>query len=157
MTQQIWLGILESERLYRYYDALATKMRKQQLFWDALMVVFAGGIVVTLTTAILEGSAQGIGLVLLTSIIASIATWQQLRGWAVKATAARMMAAQFYALGQDWRRQWFREDDEVAVELLSARIMSIASQYDLPYDDKVNTLAQVMADEAVLSELKPAA
>ena len=73
MDQRIWLGILESERYYRYYHDLAHKIRRQQLRSDVVLFIAAGGVVATLISHYLQGPSETMALLLLTSIVGGIA------------------------------------------------------------------------------------
>ena len=65
MDQQIWLGILESERYYRYYHSLAEKFRKRQLWLDIVLILMTGGVAVTLVIHFLQGTNEVLALTLL--------------------------------------------------------------------------------------------
>ena len=58
MDQRIWLGIVESERYYRYYHDLAHKIRRQQLRSDVVLFISACGVVATLISHYLKAPAK---------------------------------------------------------------------------------------------------
>ena len=160
MDQQIWLGILESERYYRYYHSLAEKFRKRQLWLDIVLILMTGGVAVTLVIHFLQGTNEVLALTLLIGIIASVVTWQHIQGYRVKTVVAGLVAAQYKSLSADWRRQWYRgqdgEDKEI-VAVLTERLTSIATQaHGLGHDDKLSDYAEESADEVIYGEFTPA-
>ena len=158
MDERVWLGILEAERLYQYYHRLARKMHKRQVIWDFLLVAPAGGVAGTLVAQFLQGASQSVALLLLISVVGSIAMWQQQPGYAVKATAAGMISLQYHALGHEWRRLAYQAaPDETVLIVLKERLTSIASQHELPFDDEASREAEETADRVVLGEFSNAA
>ncbi len=160
MDQQIWLGILESERYYRYYHSLAEKFRKQQFKWDIGLILLTGGVAFTLVTHFLQGTSEVLALTLLVGVIASVAMWQHMQGYRVKAVTADLVAIQYKALSEDWRRQWYRgqylEDKEI-IGVLTERLTNIATQaHGLGYDDTLSDRAERLADDVINGEFKPA-
>ena len=161
MNQQIWLGIVESERYYRYYHSLAEKFRKRQWWSDIALVVLTGGVIVTLVTHFLQGTSEVLALVLMVCVIASVVMWQHIQEYRVKVAMAGLVATQYKALSEDWRRQWYRgqdgEDKEI-VAVLTERLTSIATQaHGLGFDDKLSDHAEKIADEVIDGEFTPAA
>ena len=160
MDQQIWLGILESERYYRYYHSLAEKFRRRQLWWGIALIILTGGVAANLVVHFLRGANEVLALTLLIGVIASVVTWQHIQGYRVKTAVAGLVAAQYKSLNADWRRQWYRgqggEDKEI-VAVLTERLTGIAAQaHGLGYDDKLSDYAEESADEVISGEFKPA-
>ena len=157
MDQQIWLGIVESERYYRYYHSLSQKLHQRQWYFDLLLVPFIGGIAAALASHFLQGPSQAIAFTFLLCAIGAIVMWQQVRQYAVKATAASMIALQYKALSEDWRRQWHRSvDDDVLIAVLTERLNSIAGQHDLPFDERLSAEAEDTADKVISGEFRTA-
>ena len=160
MDRQVWNGILESERHYRYYHSLAEKFRKRQFWFDIFLLVCTCGICGALATQFLQGTSQTLAIALLTAVVAGIVVWQHSQENKVKSVAANLIAIQYNVLSADWRRQWHlgsNNDDEVIIATLTERLVSIAAQYyDLGFDNKLSREAEESADEVVEGEFKAA-
>ena len=157
MDQQIWLGIVEAERYYRYYHGLSIKLHKRQWLFDLLLLLPTAGVVGALAAYYLSGPTEALVWTILISVVGGVGVWQQTQRYAVKATAASMIALQYKMLSEDWRRQWRRgDDDEVVIALLTERLTSIASQHDLPFDRKLSDDAEALADKVISGEFSAA-
>ena len=159
MDSQIWNGILESERHYRYYHSLTEKFRKRQVWFDIVLLVCTGGICAVLAGHFLQGINEALAITLLTAVVAGIVVWQHSQVYKVKSVAANLIAIQYKVLSADWRRQWHlgsNNDDEVIIATLTERLVSIAAQYDLDFDNKLSREAEESADVVVQGEFKAA-
>ena len=154
MNQQIWFGILDSDRYFRYYSKLAVKFRGRQTWYDRILILPFGLMVAALATNFFEGSSQTLVLTLLAAIMSGIAVWQWRQQFGTKAAAADLIATQYKVLGEDWKRLWYQgRDDEVLFYILTERLNSIGVQYDLPIDEKLNIEAWNESYEAVPAEI----
>ena len=159
MTNRIWNGILESERLYRYYHSLAGKFRKRQWVFDIILLLLTGGVGITIAGHFLQGANETLALTLMVSVIAGIVTWQHIQGYKVKSAMAGSIAVQYKALSDDWRHQWYlgsNDNDGVIIGVLTARLTGIAAQYDMGVDSKRSEDAEDSADEVVAGEFASA-
>ena len=156
MDQQIWLGIVDSDRYYRYYSKLARKFRNWQTRLDWLLAFPLVSMGALLATQFLEGSSERLVLLILTGVISGVVILQWRNGYGTKAAAASIISTQYRLLGEDWRRLWFQGiDDERLVTVLTERLTSIAGQYDLPLDERLNVEATRESYEMVVGELSP--
>ena len=155
MDQQIWNGILESERCYRYYHSLSDKFRKRQWCFDVVLLLLTGGIGATLAGHFLQGSTQALALTLLTCVIASIVLWQHIQGYRAKMVAANLISIQYKSLADDWRHQWrigALNNDEMIIGTLTERLTGIGGQCDLESDYKLSKSAEEVGDNVVVRE-----
>ena len=152
MDKGIWLGILDSDRYYRYYLGLSDKYQRSARRSDLAMGVFATGVVGILVTHLFQGTNETLALSLVSAIIGGIASWQRSQGNAVKATAAAMISAQYKTLNGDWKRLARIGYDAESFAVLSERLTSIADQYNLPTDRKLNREAERSSDRVTSGE-----
>ena len=158
MDQQIWLGVIDSDRYYRYYAKLARKLRKWQTVFDWLLVLPLASMAGLLATQFLEGAPLGVVLSLLAATVSGLVVWQWRNQYGTKAAAAAIISTQYKALGEDWRRLWFQgANDDVLLAILTERTISIGTQYDLPLDEKLNIEATDESYSIVVGELSPTA
>ena len=158
MTQQIWMGLLDSERLTRYYARLADKYSFRQRLLYATLAISGVSTDVIIVVNSLQGTPMGIALLVLSSV-ATLAGL--LNFWfqdSVKANSARLISNQYATLYNDWRRLWFQDKpDEELVAVLTERLVSIGAALDCPDDHDLNKKAESEADRVVAGEFSPAA
>ncbi len=158
MTQQIWTGLLDSERLTRYYSRLADKYTFRQRLLLAVIVLSGLSTDVVIIVNSLQGTPMGIALLVLSGIatLAGVVNfWLQ---DSVKANSARLISNQYATLYNDWKRLWYQEKpDEELVAVLTERLVSIGAALDCPDDHDLNKQAESEADRVVGGEFSPAA
>ena len=156
MTQMIWLGILDSDRHYRYYFKMAIKFRRLQTRLDVCLLVVAVAIAVVLATQFTEGFAQQVTGSVLVAVLGVVTAWQWRKEYGTKAAVATIMSNQYKMVSDDWKRLWFQGDNDVLIAVLQERLISISSQYDLPSDERLAEEAEKESDIVVYGELAPA-
>ena len=158
MTQQIWTGLLDSERLTRYYARLADRYSFRQRLLLAVIVLSGLSTDVVIVVNSLQGTPMGIALLVLSGVATlagAINFWLQ---DSVKANSARLISNQYATLYNDWRRLWFQDKpDEELVAVLTERLVSIGAALDCPDDRKLNEMVEREADRVVTGEFSPAA
>lgn len=153
MDQQIWSGILDADRYYRYYSKLALKFRKRQTWYDVVLGLPIAAMVGLLASQFLTGSSLALALTLLAAVMCSVGIWQWRQQFGARAAAAGLIATQYRVLGEDLRRLWHQgRDDEVYLAILTERLNSIGVQYDLPNDERLNQEAWNESSTTVRAE-----
>ena len=137
MSEQIWEGIVETDRLIRYFHKLSVKHRKRHQITAWGLAVFATGSAGTMIARLPEWSSA-----ILFLIVACVAIASLMLNDSAKSTAARMIADQFQLLGREWRQLWYGECTQEQIETLWAKFYHIPAGVDIGYDRKLNQEAQ---------------
>ena len=104
MTQQIWTGLLDSDRLARYYSRLADKYTYRQRWLYATIALSGLSTDVIVVVNSLQGTPVGIALLVLSSIATLAALMNFWLQDSVKANSARLISNQYAILYNDWKR-----------------------------------------------------
>lgn len=119
-VSQVWLGLLDAERLLRYYAALAARLQRWHM---------------ALTALVAAGSTSAVGALLLDAPnwvpevlaagVAAAALWASYYGHASKAAVAEAARDGCADLALSWRDLWTRiaglDDNEAAEETAELR------------------------------------
>ena len=154
MREMIWGGILEADRLQRYYYMMADKNTgyHQITSFIALAVGSVGvGVAIGATVAgSSEVAAIILGLAFILSLVLHIADYSGI------AVAARMKSEQYSQLATDWRRLWYGEPTLEDILELRRKSERIGTGYAIPLDEKLHARAQRDAYLAVPQEFMDA-
>ena len=135
MDQQIWDGILDSERLVRYFLRRSDRLRLTQQVLTAVLVTATSGAVVSLLGHFHTGVSAGVMV-----SVAALSVWLYLADYAGKAEAARLVHLQYKDLAIEWRRLWYSADvaDQSDIHRLRSRDTAIASSCHIPVNRRLN-------------------
>ena len=151
METRIWTGILDADRLTRYYSRLADKMRHRGRVANAFL-----GVASTSAVASLLAHVSPWIVAIIVVVIAVIAVWAHLSGYARKAAISVIVAKQCQSLAIDWKGLWERQHDVPdllsSVEALQERMDEATSWYDGEEDTKLNRKCQEEAYAAIPQE-----
>ena len=109
---QVWFGLLDAERLSRYYRVVATRLQRWHMALTALVALGSTGAVGSLLLGAPLGVAEA-----LAAVVAAAAVWTAYYGHASKAALTEAAGMNCADLALCWRDLWARLDglDEVAV------------------------------------------
>ncbi len=150
MREMIWVGILEADRLERYYHMVADKNDgfHRVISFIALAVGSVG--VATAVGATVAGnptiSALILGVAFILSLFLHIADFSGI------AVAAQMKSEQYSQLATDWRRLWYGEPALEDIMELRRKSERIGTGYAIPLYEKLHARAQRDAYLAVPQE-----
>lgn len=102
---QVWLGLLDAERLSRYYRAVATRLQRWHLALTAFVALGSTGAVSSLLLGAPDWVAE-----LLAGAVAAVAVWTSYYGYASKAALMEAAGASCADLALSWRDLWARLD-----------------------------------------------
>ena len=157
---QVWYGMLDAERVSRYYMAIAEKMTRRH-FIVTIFVVFAaasvsGGLLTNIPSQF---------VISLAAALAFVAIWSSYCDYSRKAAAAAMIADGCRDISLRWRRLWITQDrylkDGYLPEIgeLEREMDRVTSSREiawlqLPTDHRINEKCAEEAYSAVEQEFK---
>lgn len=145
MTQQIWTGLLESDRVARYYSMLANKLRWRHNILTATLIVLATGAAASLLAQLPAWVSAGV--IFLT---ACISAWLYVFDYSGKATAASLFSDQYGRLHTKWTQLWYAENPTIEeIRALQDEYNNIAIGFTLDTDEALNDKAQEEAYTSV--------
>ena len=119
-VSQAWLGLLDAERLLRYYGALAARLQRWHLGLTAFVAIGSTGAF----GALLLGAPVWVPEAL-AAAVAAVALWTSYYGHASKAAVAEASRDGCVDLAVSWRDLWTRisalDDDDAAEEIAMLR------------------------------------
>ena len=128
MREQVWMGILESDRLGRYYSAIADKARKKHQLLSVGITLAAS-------------SALAVFLTQLPEFFATV--WTLYADYSGKAVMADVAANQYRDLSTEWRKLWYSEEiTQEKIQEFQRLDNRIAEKYPLNEDDELAQKAQ---------------
>ena len=133
MNQQIWNGILDAERLARYFQRLSDKLRWRHRILTVLLIVSASGAM----TALLSQMPYGVSAIVML-IAAVLSTWLYFADYSGKAAAASLYSSQYFILATKWGQLWYGNPTQEEVNILQSQQDQIATGYDIPIDRALN-------------------
>ena len=158
MTNQIWIGLLESEKLLRYYSELSDKLGKRSTYLELALLVPGSGVLAVLVYHFLEGSSQLLALVFISSLVSGIVGWLRVAQYSKKAAIAGVIAVQCRALRDDYKRLWYRGEEDIETFLvLHTRLSSVGASLDHHVDKKLSEETEEEADRHIYAELSATA
>ncbi len=147
IRDQIWMGLLNADRVSRYYALLSRKHRRRYRLFSGLAALSATGAAASL---IAQGPDWLSGIVALTT--AANMVWLLLTDPSGKATAAGLFAEFYGELTHDWRDLWYGSATQEDIQQLRTRYSRITAGYELDEEDDLNERAQREAYEAIPAE-----
>ncbi len=145
MTQQIWTGLLESDRVARYYSMLANKLRWRHNILTATLIVLATGAAASLLAQLPAWVSAGV--IFLT---ACISAWLYIFDYSGKATAASLFSDQYGRLHTKWTQLWYAENPTIEeIRALQDEYDNIAAGFMLDTNEALNGKAQEEAYTSV--------
>lgn len=153
-VQQVWLGLLDTERLSRYYGRLALRYQRWNLLLTAVILLCSTGAAATFMTQ-LPAWVQAV----LSLVVAAVAIGSYLLGYSKKAAVASVIRSQCTHLAADWRGLWAdlntdRQDIPTRTAYLQRKLNEItdhALDHGLA-DDALNEQCAQEAYESIQSE-----
>ena len=105
-VQQVWSGIVESERHFRYYDRLHSRMERYHVLLMVIIGIGSTGAAVSLLGYLPDMVAAVMYFVVAASaVIAFVADFSK------KSAIASVICSQYANLTTDWKRLWRRLDE----------------------------------------------
>ena len=147
MYQQIWNGILDTDRMIRYYGMLSDKLRFRHQVASVVLAAIACGAAVPLLTQLPNYLAA-----VMFFLVAVATIWLLKADYSSKSTAASIFAAQYGYLAIEWRGLWFGQPSQQQIDALWEKYHRIAGGYDIPEDTKLNWKAMYESDLVLTSE-----
>ena len=147
MREQVWNGILDTDRLHRYYSALGDKFKKRNRIIQAFILVASSGAAASLLASLHSYVAAGLFLV-----VAGATVWASLSDYSGKAAMAESIASQYADLRIEWDRLWYADITADAIAILQYKYNKIPSGVPLTEDDGLHQKAQEATYKAVPQE-----
>lgn len=103
---RIWLGLLDAERVSRYYMALSEKMTRCNQITTVVIVLCSTSVMAELIARAPQW------LIVVTALALAAATiWLAYYDYAMKAAATAMTADRCREIGAKWRNLWYIRDN----------------------------------------------
>ena len=148
IADQVWLGILHTDRAIRYCSALSDKFRRKHR-WFTFFIAIAAPIAAGAVLYELPNWLPAV--ILLASTV--VATWAYIADYSGKAATAAAASSQLKDLLIEWRELWYSgnitSDRIVILQLKYARIDGGLS---LDEDSDLNTRVQDDSDRVIEQE-----
>ena len=148
LTQQIWVGMLDTERAILYCDKLASRsLRRHQLLSIGLTLASCG-VAIPLLLPLPEFVA-----VIFLAVVACTAVFFLVADFSQKNAVCRMVCGQYRELSSEWRNLWYGEASQVDVNALRDKFNRLSNNYhNFTNDDSLNEKAKDEADRSLQSE-----
>ena len=154
-VQRVWDGLLDAERLSRYYGRLAARMQRRHFFFTVFIVTCS-----TLAAATLLTQLPGLVQAVLSLVVAAAVIWSSYSDYSRKAAISSSIRAQCEDLAVSWKELWSdvstdQEDILLRAAVLERRLNEVttqADQYGL-IDDALNERCTKETYESLPSEL----
>ena len=144
MRERVWNGILNTDRMIRYFSALGRKNRTIHSWMVRGTVIGASGAMASL----LAQFPEAVAVVVLFAV--SVATiWSSLEDYSGKAAMAAAIANQYEDLAVEWQNLWYGNITPEVVNALELRYNKIASGWPLDEDTNLNQKAQEETYETI--------
>lgn len=128
---QVWLGLLDAERLSRYYEAMAARLQRWHMALTAFVALGSTGAVSSLVLGAPDWVAE-----LLAGAVAAVAVWTSYYGHASKAALMEAARDSCADLALCWRDLWARleglDDAEAWREIQSLKRREEAATARVP-------------------------
>ena len=133
MRDQVWIGILEANRLTRYYSALADQFRWRQRLLSVLIAAAASGAAAAVLAQLPEWLSA---IILFGTSLAAI--WSHYADYSGKAAKADSVCSQYQELEVEWRGLWFGEANMDQIQKLQLRDIRITTGINLNENKRLN-------------------
>ena len=151
MRNQVWSGILEANRLTRYYSALADELRWRQRLFSVFIAVAASG---AAATVLVQAPGWLSAIVLFGTSAAAI--WSHYADYSGKAAKADAVCSQYQELEIEWRGLWFGKPTTDDVQKLQLRDIRITTGLNLNENKRLNKKSWEEANEVITQEFNAA-
>ena len=143
LTQQIWDGLIDTERDIRYYDKLANKSLRWHRWLSGLLVAASCGV----ATPLLSPLPEEVSAFFLAGVVA-IGILSLLADYATKAAVSRSLCQRYQELKIEWKNLWYQGATQNEVNALSAKCLQTSRNITFIGDDALN---QRTTEEAYLT------
>ena len=151
MRDQVWMGILEANRLTRYYSALADQMRWRHRLWSVFIAGAASGAAATLLAQLPDWVSAS---VLFAAALAAI--WSHYADYSGKAAKADSVCGQYQELEIEWRGLWYGEMNREQVQKLQLRDLRITNGLGLNTNKRLNRKSWKETHDVITQEFNGA-
>ena len=140
--ERVWYGMLDAERLTRYYLRLATRFERYNFALNVVIAIFSLGAAAVLLAEL----PQWISATLF-FVVAGAVIWMSYANYSKKHAIALMVSKQCSETVLGWRQLWYDLDAPNGAERASdlERRLNEITDVELNVDDKLN---QSCAEEA---------
>ena len=116
--QQVWTGVHSSERLYRYYGRLESKLQRRHVASLVFIGVASSG-----AAAALLGHLPDFISAILFFLVAGATIWMFTADYSKRSAIAGLASGQWMELALEWKRLWYDlddlEDEEIVRRMLA--------------------------------------
>ena len=137
LREQVWMGILNTDRVVRYYVHLSDKFQTRSVRFKVAIAIATSGSAVSLLAQV---PSNWVVVVLLLTTAAVI--WASYADYSGKAAAASILGSQYRDLAVEWRQLWYGEITADKIMVLQSKYNKIASDYQISEDEELNEKAQ---------------
>ena len=137
MRERVWEGILNTDRMIRYFSSLRRKNRTIHSWMVRGTVIGASGAVVSLLA-----QAPGPVAAAVLFVVSVLTIWASIADYSGKAAMAAAIASQYEDLAVEWKNLWYGKITPEVVNALELRYNKIASGWPLDEDTNLNQKAQ---------------
>ena len=99
--QQVWNGLVNAERLSRYYGRLAARLERRQFIFTVSIVTCS-----TLAAATLLTQLPSLVQAVLSLVVAAAVIWSSYSGYSKKAAISSGIRAQCEDIAVSWKELW---------------------------------------------------
>ena len=147
VQKQVWTGLLNAERLFRYYGLLRDKLNKRNAILTTLTFIAA----ISGSIFLIQSVPDVISAIAFL-LVAVLTFWSIHSRYASKATIAELQCDQYEQLASQWRQLWNQGATQAQVNALNQIDIQITHGRKLDKDSKINEKAQENAYETVAAE-----
>lgn len=128
-VQQVWLGLLDAERLSRYYGRLSERFQRVHLYLMVMIALCSTGAALTLLATFQDlipvfGQLPGLIPALLSFVVAGAAIWASHSDYSKKAAISSVIRIQCDELVVSWKQLWL----DVSTDPESVRVRTVDLQ-----------------------------
>ena len=149
LTQQIWDGLISTERAMRYSHILANKSLRWHRWLSGALVAAACGV----ATPFLLPFPEYVGGAFF-ACVALISIWYLVTDYPTQAVTCRMLSDQYTELKAEWKRLWYVGASQDDVDRLREKLNRIGRNVNFPDDDGAEKKATDDAYDVLRQELE---
>ena len=148
MRDQVWLGILNTDRAIRYCSALSDRFHGRHRWFTFFVAISAPIAAVTVLSQMPDWLPT---VILLVSTLA--VTWAYITDYSGKAATASAARSQFNELATEWRELWYSGNLTLdRIVILQLKYTRIDGGLSLEEDTNLNSRVQVDSDRVIEQE-----
>lgn len=148
MTDQVWLGILNTDRAIRYCSALSDRFQSRHRLFTFGITIAAPIAAVSVLSQMPDWLPA---VILLASTVAGI--WAYLADYSGKAATASAARSQFMDLATEWRELWYSGNFSYdRIVNLQLKYTKIDGGLSLEEDTNLNSRVQADSDRVIEQE-----